>query len=87
MRPYVHARFALERISLDGSERALISAVPFEDHDFRAGAFPSPRWKFGQTNYRSYGIDRETGERVTWFLGTVLDSWTVVVPRHRWKLP
>lgn len=66
---------------------ALISVVPFEDVDFRAACFPSPRFAFGQTNYRAYIIDKITGERAVWFFGTCLGSWTVCVPRHLWKLP
>lgn len=87
LRPHVHERFALTTVRIDGFERALLSAVPFEDHDFRAGAFPSPRFRFGQTNYRAYVVDRETGEHAAWFFGTVLDSWSVVIPRFVWKLP
>jgi len=32
-------------------------------------------------------VDRSTGRRAVWFFGTTLGSWTVVVPRHLWKLP
>jgi hypothetical protein len=31
--------------------------------------------------------DRETGLQSVWFFGTTLDSITVMVPRHWWKLP
>ncbi len=41
----------------------------------------------GQTNYRVYVIDQETRERCVWFLGTTLDSWTLIVPRYVWQLP
>ncbi|WP_417422498.1 DUF2071 domain-containing protein [Halomonas sp.] len=34
-----------------------------------------------------YIIDQETDERCVWFLGTTLDSWTLMVPRHVWNLP
>lgn len=71
----------------DGNPRALVSVVPFHDCDFRAAAFPSPRMSFGQTNYRAYVIDRETGDLSVWFFGTTLDSITVMLPRHLWKLP
>ena len=87
LRPHVDPRFDLDCIELDGASRALISVVPFEDQDFRAAAFPSPRWRFGQTNYRIYVRDRTDGKRSVWFLGTVLGSWTVALPRFVWKLP
>ncbi|PJX23513.1 hypothetical protein CAP50_07980 [Psychrobacter sp. L7] len=34
-----------------------------------------------------YIIDKQTGERCVWFLGTTLDSWTLAVPRYVWQLP
>jgi hypothetical protein len=83
----VHPRFELDCIRLDGRKRALLSVVPFEDQDFRAAAFPSPRWRFGQTNYRIYIRDRQTGSRAVWFLGSTLGSWTVALPRYLWRLP
>jgi hypothetical protein len=86
LRPLLHERFELDCIELDGVPRALLSVVPFEDQDFRAAALPSPRLRFGQTNYRIYIRDR-AGRRAVWFLGTVLGSWTVALPRHVWRLP
>jgi hypothetical protein len=71
----------------DGTVRALVSVVPFHDRAFRAAGFPSPRLSFGQTNYRAYIVDRETSLQCVWFFGTTLDSITVMVPRHLWKLP
>lgn len=87
LRPHVHERFDLDTITVDGEERALISVVPFMDRDFRFIRMPFPRWRFGQTNYRAYVFDRETGRRLVWFFGTTLDSWTVTIPRFVWKLP
>lgn len=87
VRPLVHPRFDLDTIELDGRTRALLSVVPFEDEDFRAAAFPSPRWRFGQTNYRLYVRDRQTGEHCVWFLGTTLGSWSVMLPKYLWRLP
>lgn len=87
VRPIIHPQFELECIELDGRPHALLSVVPFEDQDFRAAAFPSPRWRFGQTNYRIYVRDRATSERAVWFLGTTLGSQWVQLPRHAWKLP
>ena len=70
-----------------GSLCALLSVVPFFDVDFHFVACPWPSFSFGQTNYRAYVIDTETGERVVWFFGTCLDSWSVLVARHAWRLP
>ncbi|MGQ0553852.1 MAG: DUF2071 domain-containing protein [Planctomycetota bacterium] len=87
LQPLLHPRFELDCISLDGQMRALLSVVPFEDQDFRAAAFPSPRLRFGQTNYRIYIRERQTGTRAVWFLGTTLGSWSVALPRYLWRLP
>jgi hypothetical protein len=88
LRPHVHPRFELESIQLaDGEPKALISVVPFLDLDFRFVRLPWPKWKFGQTNYRAYVRDTLTNEHVAWFFGTSLDSITVNVPRHLWKIP
>lgn len=80
-------RFKLDTVVLNGQEMGLISVVPFVDVDFTSAVFPFPKFTMGQTNYRIYIIDRETGERCVWFLGTTLDSWTIVVPRLLWNLP
>jgi hypothetical protein len=61
--------------------------VPFEDQDFRFAAAPWLKFRFGQTNYRTYVIDRQTQQRAVWFFGTTLDSWSVVVPRYLWRMP
>ena len=88
LRPHVHERFELDCITgADGEPKALISMVPFLDSDFHFARLPWPKFEFGQTNYRAYVIDRETGKRAVWFFGTTLASWTVNVPRHLWKLP
>jgi hypothetical protein len=84
----IHPRFAPDLVGLPGAgARALVSVVPFEDQDFRFGAAPWLRFRFGQTNYRAYVVDRETGERLVWFFGTTLDSWSVYLPRLLWRLP
>lgn len=80
-------RFQLDTVVIDGQEMGLISVVPFIDVDFTSAVFPFPRFTMGQTNYRIYIIDRATGERCVWFLGTTLDSWTLLVPRYLWQLP
>lgn len=69
----------------DGSRRALVSAVPFRDLDFRFGAAPWLRFAFGQTNYRAYVTYR--GQRGVWFFGTSLATPYVAIPRYLWKLP
>jgi len=80
-------RFQLDTIRVDGQEMGLISVVPFIDVDFTSAVFPFPKFTMGQTNYRIYIVDTKTGERCVWFLGTTLDSWTLVVPRYLWNLP
>jgi hypothetical protein len=84
---HVAPRFSPQIIATPDGPRALISVVPFRDTAFRLAGWPTPRLVFGQTNYRAYVRDRESGERAVWFFGTALDSTTVAVPRHIWKLP
>jgi len=80
-------RFRLDTVEINGQEMGLVSVVPFIDVDFTSAVFPFPKFTMGQTNYRIYIIDTETGERCVWFLGTTLDSWTLAVPRYVWNLP
>lgn len=80
-------RFKLDTIQYQGKEKALLSVVPFVDVDFTSAVFPFPKFTMGQTNYRIYVIDQLTQERCVWFLGTTLDSWTLMVPRYLWQLP
>ena len=80
-------RFELDTIEIEGRKMGLISVVPFIDVDFTLAAFPFPKFSMGQTNYRVYIKDTETGESCVWFLGTILDSWTLAVPRYVWNLP
>jgi len=80
-------RFQLDKVEVNGQEMGLVSVVPFIDVDFTSAVFPFPKFTMGQTNYRIYIIDTETGERCVWFLGTTLDSWTLAVPRYLWSLP
>ncbi|MGE3076005.1 MAG: DUF2071 domain-containing protein [Dehalococcoidia bacterium] len=88
LRPLVHRRFDLETIEgPDGVPQALISMVPFMDKDFHSAWLKCPQLTFGQTNYRAYVVDRYTGDRVAWFFGTTLDSWSVSIPNRLWKLP
>ena len=88
LRKHLHPRFEPDCVISDGAApRALVSVVTFVDRDFRFVACPRPSARFGQTNYRAYVTDTATGEHVVWFFGTCLDSLSVVVPRHLWKLP
>jgi uncharacterized protein YqjF (DUF2071 family) len=80
-------RFKLDTIQLQGKAHALMSVVPFIDVDFTSAIYPFPKFRMGQTNYRVYVIDQETQERCVWFIGTTLDSWTLIVPRYVWQLP
>ena len=51
----------------DGSQRALISAVPFRDDDFRMSSLPWLRLAFNQINYRASGsVSRRPGRLVLW---------------------
>jgi hypothetical protein len=80
-------RFKLDTIQYQGKEQALMSVVPFIDVDFTSAVYPFPKFRMGQTNYRVYVIDQKTQQRCVWFLGTSLDSWTLIVPRYLWQLP
>lgn len=77
--------FEPQRFVIGGRERALISAVPFRDLDFRFGFAPWLRFQFGQTNYRAYVLRR--GEPCVWFFGTSLATGWVLVPQILWRLP
>jgi hypothetical protein len=87
MIPHLHPRFEPFCIDVDGQQHALVSVVTFRDQGFRLAKMRHPGFSFGQTNYRAYVTDKQTGEDVAWFLGTVLDSPFVVVPRLVWKMP
>lgn len=69
----------------DGSDVAMMSAVPFRDRDFRFGIAQWARFRMGQTNYRAYVL-RE-GKRCAWFFGTSLTRPFVWIPRALWQLP
>lgn len=81
-------RFEIPEFEIDGRPQALMSAVPFLDIDFHfVHFFPFFKFKFGQTNYRVYVIDKKTGEQVAWFFGTTLGSPVVYIPRWLWRIP
>jgi uncharacterized protein YqjF (DUF2071 family) len=85
VRHLIHPAFDLRTFVIDGQPKALLSVVPFLDRDFGFQHIPSPRFSFGQTNYRIYV--RYQGEECAWFLGTTLASPLVAVPRNIWRLP
>ena len=88
LRPHIPERFDIPTLDVDGEQRAFISAVPFIDRDFHfPNVSPSPRYQFGQINYRAYIIDKHSGEDVVWFFGTVLGSYWYNIPRRLWKMP
>ena len=88
LRRHLHPRFEPDLLEQGAAAgRAVVSVVTFLDRDFRFAGLPWLRASFGQTNYRAYVTDRETGEHVVWFFGTCLDSMTVAIPRYGWKLP
>ena len=80
-------RFKLDTVEIEGETNALLSVVPFYDLDFRPALLNFPKLSMGQTNYRIYVVDTKTDEKVVWFVGTTLDSWSTVVPAWVWKLP
>src|SRR4051812_36351436 len=69
LRKHLHPRFESVSLTPDGTTtpRALISVVTFLDKDFRFVACPWFTRTFGQTNYRAYVTDTETGQRAAWF--------------------
>jgi uncharacterized protein DUF2071 len=88
LRKHLHPRFEPQTLTVDGQAgRSLVSVVTFLDRDFRFVACPWITRSFGQTNYRAYVVDNETGEQAVWFFGTCLDSLSVLIPRYVWKLP
>ena len=87
LRSMIPERFRLDTVQIEGTEQALVSAVPFLNVNFHLAAHPSPRLEMGQVDYRAYIIDQHTGERGVWFLGTTLDSWTLPLPRYIWQQP
>ena len=89
LRPHIPAdRFDLQIVDIDGKPKAMLSAVPFLDVDFRfARLAPWLRWQFGQTNHRAYVIDRRTGWPGVWFFGTTLGSPLVHAARALWRIP
>jgi uncharacterized protein YqjF (DUF2071 family) len=88
LQKHLHPRFKPVCLTEEhGSRYAVVSVVTFLDRDFRFVACPWFKKSFGQTNYRAYVEDTQSGEQVAWFFGTCVDSASVVVPRYVWRLP
>lgn len=87
LRPFVHPRFRLITVPVDGKERALISVAPFYHDPLASVLMPMLGPSMGQVNYRAYVIDSTSGERGIWFFDSVLDSVTVAGPKHLFNLP
>ena len=87
--PHIPAdRFEIPEFEIGGRRLALMSAVPFLDVDFHfVHFFPFLKFRFGQTNYRVYVIDKRTSEHLVWFFGTTLGSAIVNLPRRLWRIP
>jgi len=81
-------RFEIPTYEINGRSLAMLSVVPFVDADFCFyRLFPWAKFRFPQTNFRVYVIDRATGEPVVWFFGTTLGSRVVSLARGLWKIP
>lgn len=88
LRPHIPPRFDIPPFPIHGQPLALMSAVPFLDADFHFYRLaPFIKWRFAQTNYRVYVVDRATGEHCVWFFGTTLGSWVVHLARALWRIP
>ncbi len=88
LEPYIPARFTIPEFEINGRFQAMMSAVPFYDEDFRfVYLAPWLKFGFGQTNFRVYVIDQQTGEHGVWFFGTTLGSRLVYAAQLLWGIP
>lgn len=72
----------------NGTEYALVSAVPFKDRDFSFYRISkSPKLNFFQTNLRTYIIDERDQSNAAWFFGTTLGSIASIIPEKIWGMP
>src|SRR5256885_14608386 len=87
LRKHLHARFEPVCLAVNGrSRQALVSVVTFLDRDFRFAVCPWFKGSFGQTNYRAYVKDTQTGEHAAWFFGTRSEERRVGKEcRSRWS--
>jgi hypothetical protein len=68
LRKHIPKQFVLVTINSKGVQKGILSAVPFLDQDFCIKRFfPFIKFKFYQTNYRAYIIDKITGEQLGCF--------------------
>lgn len=79
--------FTPEILRINNRDRALVSAVFFIDEDFRFVRLPYPRFRFAQTNYRTYVRRVDNNKPAVWFFGTTLGGWPVHVARKLWRIP
>jgi len=85
---YIPEPFELWTFTTEDKKFALVSAVPFVDYDFHFYHLAKfPKFKFCQTNFRTYIVDKRNGEHAAWFFGTTLGSFSVYIPRLIWKMP
>jgi len=86
--PAIPEPFELWTFDKNGIDYALISAVPFMDKDFSFYRIAKAiEFKFFQTNFRTYIINKQTGEYSAWFFGTTLGSVSNLIPKIFWKMP
>jgi len=85
---FIPKPFKLFTFVENGTEFALISAVPFKDKDFAFYRISKQiNFSFYQTNFRTYIIDQRNNEHCAWFFGTTLGSYTALIPRYLWQMP
>ncbi|MBE7690773.1 DUF2071 domain-containing protein [Tenacibaculum piscium] len=71
-----------------GKQYALVSAVAFKDKDFSFYKISRLlKFKFFQTNFRTYIIDKRDNSHSAWFFGTTLGSITSIIPKNLWNMP
>jgi hypothetical protein len=89
LQPHIpNGRFHIPEFDINDRKYALLSVVPFVDTDFRyIRLAPWLKFRFAQTNYRVYVVDRQTEQHVAWFFGTTLGSNLVHLARTLWRIP
>ena len=85
---HIPKQFDIFTLIINSVEYGLISAVSFIDLDFNfKNILPFYKISFPQTNYRTYIIDKKTGENCAWFFGTGIESKFFNIPKFLWKMP
>lgn len=88
LRKHIPEEFDIFTLNINFIEYGLVSAVTFIDKDFNfKNILPFYKVSFPQTNYRSYIIDKKSGENCAWFFGTGIGSKLVNIPKNLWKMP